>query len=93
MELKHLKTFENFDEELEPLEPQEDDCIISDSRNGYTVKCELDHLGEFPDMDDALKAVNDWMEKKKFYPNIYFINDHGNIDLIDREGNIIDSRV
>jgi hypothetical protein len=72
---------------------QDDDCIISDSRNGYIVKCELDNLGEFLEMDECLDAINNWMKRNNFYPNIYFINDHGNIHLINLQGKIIQSQV
>jgi hypothetical protein len=38
------------------------------------------------DRDDAIKLLHEEMEKAGFYPNIYALNDHGNVTLVDGEG-------
>jgi hypothetical protein len=40
-------------------------------------------------MDDALSHVKNWKKKNNYYPNTWFVSDHGNESLIDDEGNII----
>ena len=47
----------------------------------YSVGSE-DHgfIGEFVEFDDVLCAVRDWSEQNNWYPELYFVSDHGNID-------------
>ena len=42
--------------------------------------------GVFRDVSHALRAVNAEMERRKFWPNIYHVNDHGNVSLWDKNG-------
>jgi hypothetical protein len=79
----------------ESFGPEDDDYEIQDSRyGGYDV-----HVGgrkgsaHYPSMDAALSYIRAHMEREQFWPDIYYVNDHGNIDLIDVDGNIIESRV
>ena len=59
-------------------EPQDDDYQVSDVRDGYYV----DQLGEiFADLDDAAEAIRLDMAANQCWPNIWRVNDHGNIDL------------
>ena len=94
------------DEEEEPEEEEEDEddafsdeemrsgYVISDSRGGgYDVVHEHHHVGHYRSMENALEEIDVYMEKDKFYPNIYYVNDHGNVDLLDKDGNVIESRV
>ncbi len=37
-------------------------------------------LGDFIEYDDVLCAVRDWAETNNWFPNLYFVSDHGNID-------------
>jgi len=86
-------------------EPEEDDeafseeemregYVISDGRRGgYDVAHSGRSAGHYSSVEDALDAISDKMEKDQFFPNIYFVNDHGNVDLIDANGKIIQSRV
>jgi hypothetical protein len=68
--------------------------VISDSRNGgYDVVSEHKHFGHYEDMDEALEAIEAEMKRSNFYPNVYYVNDHGNVDLLDSDGNVIESRV
>jgi len=38
------------------------------------------HLGTFVEYDDVLVAVRDWAEANDWYPELYFVSDHGNVD-------------
>lgn len=39
--------------------------------------------------EDAFAALAAEMERRKYWPNIYHINDHGNVTLCDKDGNHI----
>jgi len=88
----------------EPEDDEEDDVfseeemqsgyIISDARRGgYSVSHEGKSVGSYDDMDEALDAIEDAMKRSNFFPNVYYVNDHGNVDLLDGDGNTIKSRV
>jgi hypothetical protein len=85
------------DDDDEPTEPQEDDITTEDHENFYqngskVLKNAGDnfyhyyngriwlHLGEFEDYREALRA---YMEKTQWFPNCWFISDHGNAHLIE----------
>lgn len=46
-------------------------------------------LGQFNEHDERMAAIKQAMEDAQFWPNIYSINDHGNVSLLDSEGNEI----
>lgn len=84
------------DDEDDPFSDEEmiEGYVISDARGGgYTVMHSHKHVGNYRSVDAAVDAINSKMEREKFFPNIYYVNDHGNIDLLDSEGNSIKSRV
>lgn len=91
------------DDEDEEDDEDEDDAfsedemregyVISDARGGVTVAHSGKHLGSYDDTDEALEAIAKHMKSSNFYPNIYYVNDHGNVDLLDGDGNVIESRV
>ena len=95
---------EDEDDEEDQEEEDEDDIfseeemrsgfVISDSRRGgYDVVNEHKHVGHYSDMDKALAAIETEMKRSNFYPNIYYVNDHGNVDLLDSDGAVLESRV
>jgi hypothetical protein len=78
---------EMYEDIVESEESEEEDCFISDvTRGGYDVSCGGKHTGHYKEFDDALKAVNVWQKKNKYYPNIWMVSDHGNETLIDAKG-------
>jgi len=46
-------------------------------------------LGEFAETEDALKFVSERMDEEQFYSSIWWISDHGNGWMIDKNGNEI----
>jgi hypothetical protein len=93
-----------MDDEEEEEEPEEDafsdeqmaeGYVLSDAkrRSGYDVTHEHKHFGYYKYREDAFEAIDQAMKREKFYPNIYYVNDHGNVDLLDSDGKVIESRV
>jgi hypothetical protein len=70
---------------------ERDDFVISDDRgNRYSLGSEdYGHIGTFDDFDDALAAFNRWTKKNGYYPNLWYVNNHGNAQQIDNKGNYI----
>lgn len=67
--------------------------IDEESYNQHVRRHETEPDDLFPSWERALQAVNKEMERQCFYPNIYHINDHGNVSLLDQKGNSIQSWV
>ena len=72
------------DEDEENARPDfEGNYTITDRpRGGYDVVIDGKDLGNFDDFDEALIAIAQRMVEEKYYPDVYFINDHGNVDLL-----------
>lgn len=87
--LGYAKKVDEFEEPEQLTQPEEDDCIISSNGFKYSVSCGGKFQKETVDMEEALTIVKQWQEANKWYPNIWFISDHGNASIIDIEGNII----
>jgi len=82
------------DEDLFSAESMQEGYIIADSRDGgYVVTHEGKLLGSYDDMGVAIGDIEKHMKRNSFYPNIYYVNDHGNVDVLDTDGNSIKSRV
>jgi hypothetical protein len=64
-----------------PLQPAfaDDDFIISDHNPGYYVSqlCQI-----FDDWDAAINEIVEQMITDNFYPNVWYVNDHGNVTLL-----------
>jgi len=56
----------------------------------YTVMFCGKFLGEFVEWDDITAAIKQKCEDEQYWPDIYYTNDHGNVNLIDCEGNILE---
>jgi len=38
------------------------------------------HIGTFVEHDDVLAAMKEWAENNDWFPDLFFVSDHGNID-------------
>ena len=64
---------------MEDYRIEDGDYVIHDYPGGYRV----DQINEvFEDFDDAIEAVREDMDWKQWWPNVWFVNDHGNVDLL-----------
>jgi hypothetical protein len=92
---KHLEGTVNGEyEQPSEEELREDAVVISDQRGrGYTVMVGREAVARVADWDEAVRAANAWMKRNQYWPNLYYINERGNIDLLDQNGNILASWV
>jgi hypothetical protein len=85
-----MENGEDYDVENRPdTMDTEGDCIISSNGWKYSLSCGGAFEGEFNEVEEALARVREWKKENHYYPNTWFISDHGNESLIDDEGNII----
>ena len=49
----------------------------------YAVSSEATALGEFTSLEMAEEAIRDRMERDQFWPSVWFMSDHGNIDAYE----------
>jgi hypothetical protein len=74
----------------DPDEIQDGDYVISSvaSPQGWidVGTHNEDYFGEFQDLDLALEFIISRINRTKYFPNIFYINDHGNVDQIVLEG-------
>ena len=81
--LKEDHDFEDDNYDSEPEGPSEDDIIISDSGSlgsRTSVSAGGRHIGEYKSTEEAEKAIVDWINKNKWYPAIWYQDDHGGIE-------------
>jgi len=78
-----LKESDNIEtDDIIDTEPSEDDGFIEDRvRGGYDASVGGKYIGHFDDRDDAEEAIRD-AAGPNFFPNIWFIDDHGGVELI-----------
>jgi len=87
-----LEEKDNLLEASNPPEDEEDDFdlkqemadgyVISDVRGGYSVVGSGKYLGKFFDLKVALRISARDMEKHQYFPNVFYVNDHGNVDQL-----------
>lgn len=88
--LKNLAEKVLKEDDGEQYEQQEDDCFITDVvRGGYDVSCGGKFISHVDEYDDAIKTIKDWQEKNKWYPNVWFVDDHGGINAINLDDEMI----
>ena len=84
---------EEIEEIEETFEPNYDeDCFVSPSGTlggKYSVSCGGKFIDEVSEFEDAMELIRSWQDKNQFYPNIWDVSDHGNFNLMDRNGNYI----
>ena len=77
------------------LDIQDDDYVISDSKQlGESYYCK--QVGDFADYTDLLAAIKYDMGLRQCWPDVWYVNDHGNVDLlrlIEKEDGTIDSEI
>jgi hypothetical protein len=69
-----------------PTEPEEEDLITSDHRHFF-------YIGSFhrgavvsvPEGEDWRPHILAFMQTEQFYPNVWFISDHGNSHILSLE--------
>lgn len=64
------------------FEMQDEAYVIGEGRRGYVVGYGNRVLGEFETYNKALRAIAEKMEQEKYWPNVFYVNDHGNVDLL-----------
>lgn len=62
-------------------EIQEGAVVHMSRGSGYDVSFTGRHLGHFKSRGGAFRAIAEKMEREKYWPNVFFVNDHGNTDL------------
>lgn len=66
--------------------PQEGDYVISDSGglgSMYSISiCNERFFGEYATYDEVLNAIREHMARNKFYPNVWYLDDHGGLQLV-----------
>ena len=62
-------------------EIQDSDYVIGDSGSlGGMSYCS--QVGEFAEWDDLIDAIKADMEKEQFWPDVWYVNDHGNQEIV-----------
>ena len=74
---------EEEDDDFDPDGEMEKGLVINDARGSkYSVTLGGKSLGSYDDFDDALVAGVQAMHDQNFFPNVFHVNDHGNVDLL-----------
>lgn len=77
-----------FEDDMDYDEPDEEDAFITSDGNLLSVSVGSEHLGTFVEYDEAEEALRNWMNKNKYYPTIWFIDDHGGVEPYIMEENM-----
>ena len=74
---------EEEDDDFDLESEMEDALIIGDARgSGYSVSFSGKRIGDFGDFDEALAAGVREMHRSKYFPNVFYVNERGNTDLL-----------
>lgn len=78
------KVFGRIESDIqEDAGPQPEDICIESNGFHYSVGIiEGKHIGEYADYADAKNAAREWMKENQFWPNVWFVSDHGNASII-----------
>jgi hypothetical protein len=78
IEERRVRFDERYDPEEDDYSPDEDDAYIVDRpRGGYDVSFAGKFLDNVSDYDDAVALIKRESRRQKFWPNLWFIDDHG----------------
>lgn len=69
----------------EPDEPEEGDITTEDHVTFYQYGKKWLTVSRDADDEEMWSAINAKMKKEGFFPNVWFISDHGNAHLMERE--------
>ena len=64
------------------IEPCESDIVIQEERNRVKAYTEGKCIIDAANWDEMKWRVEAWMRVGSFYPNVWFMSDHGNAHLI-----------
>jgi len=85
VEARYILAFDEehdeYDETDEADKPSDDDIFLSPAGNlgSHTdLSAGGRYVGTFKTEEAAQKAIVDWMKKENWYPNIWYVSDHGN---------------
>lgn len=96
-DLASTRDFERLpgEEDIDLENEMDSGYIVGDARDGgYDVALEGRRLDHFSDYDDALVFILEHMEKTKYWPNVFYVNERGNTDQLTlkpkmRKGRIV----
>lgn len=77
-------------EELqETWESNKEDIIVNENGNAYYAGKKI--CGPNKDYGTDFKAIKAWMDDNNYWPNIWTVNDHGNISLYSVNNNGVET--
>ena len=89
----------NYDDEDEDdfdlQSEMESGLVIGEGRGGkYNVSLDDRHVGSSNDFDEALKLGVQKMHDSNYFPNVFYVNERGNTDLLSikdkvRKGKVV----
>ena len=90
IEKKSYKLADEIDNEEIESEPAPSDYILSDSGSlGEKTSVgseDYGFLGEFDSEEEALEFIKEHMEKNKVYGDVWYLSDHGNLEMVGLAG-------
>ena len=84
---------EQEDEELDQSEIDDGLAIGDARRGGYSVTFSGKSLGTFDDFDKALKVGVQAMYDSNYFPNVFYVNERGNVDLLSVKDKVVKGKV
>lgn len=72
---------------------QSGECVLVDDAFSTFSWCGRPATETFDDTDALMAAVRQTCDERGFWPSVYMVNDHGNVTLLDLQGNEIVSWV
>jgi hypothetical protein len=85
---------EENEDDFDLKDEMENGMVIGEARGGkYAVSLDGRHLDSFSDFDKALKFAAQKMEDSKYWPNVFFVNERGNTDLLALKTKVVKGKV
>jgi hypothetical protein len=84
----------NGEYERPGVEELQEAIVIADAKGSrYNLFVEGKAIAREVGWSDAVRVAHTWMNRNNYWPNVYHVNERGNIDLLDNKGNIVHSWV